>query len=120
VIDAAGAIYVIGGFTDIAGTRIPDVWVSTDGGADWTRVGARGGLEEYCRGTKGTTGYWYWWYSGALEECLRVPRGYARDTQYVWRHKGTSGVPRGPRGVLGVLVCAIEVLRVLEGCSRGV
>jgi hypothetical protein len=40
VIDAAGAIYVIGG-TGGAGYR--DVWVSTDGGADRTRRGhARG------------------------------------------------------------------------------
>ena len=41
VIDAAGAIYVIGG----AGTTYyKDVWVSTDGGADRTRGGARGVL----------------------------------------------------------------------------
>ncbi len=31
VIDAAGAIYVIGGYTD--GTLYQDMWVSTDGGA---------------------------------------------------------------------------------------
>jgi hypothetical protein len=31
VVDAAGAIYVIGGGT------YQDVWASTDGGADWTR-----------------------------------------------------------------------------------
>ena len=34
VIDAAGAIYVIGGFS---GTYLQDVWVSTNGGADRTR-----------------------------------------------------------------------------------
>jgi hypothetical protein len=35
VIDAAGAIYVIGGV--IGSTHYKDVWVSTDGGADRTR-----------------------------------------------------------------------------------
>ncbi len=34
VLDAAGAIYVIGG---VSGTSYQDVWVSTDGGADRTR-----------------------------------------------------------------------------------
>jgi hypothetical protein len=36
VIDAAGAIYVIGGYGT---THFKDVWVSTDGGADQTREG---------------------------------------------------------------------------------
>ena len=38
VIDAAGAIYVIGGdgSTYNTPTIFNDVWVSTDGGADWT------------------------------------------------------------------------------------
>jgi hypothetical protein len=41
VIDAAGAIYVIGGLGGVNFFR--DVWVSTDGGADQTRRGyARG------------------------------------------------------------------------------
>ena len=35
VIDAAGAIYVIGGSSGT--TYYKDVWVSTDGGADRTR-----------------------------------------------------------------------------------
>ena len=35
VIDAAGAIYVIGGWN--GSTYYRDVWVSTDGGADRTR-----------------------------------------------------------------------------------
>jgi hypothetical protein len=39
VIDAAGAIYVIGGGS--GGTYLKDVWVSTDGGADRARVGVR-------------------------------------------------------------------------------
>jgi hypothetical protein len=37
VIDAAGAIYVIGGFD--GGTTYKDVWASTDRGADRTRGG---------------------------------------------------------------------------------
>ena len=39
VIDAAGAIYVIGGYD---GKYLADVWVSTDGGVDRARAGARG------------------------------------------------------------------------------
>jgi hypothetical protein len=35
VIDAAGTIYVIGGYDR---TYCSDVWVSIDGGADWTRA----------------------------------------------------------------------------------
>jgi hypothetical protein len=37
VIDATGAIYVIGGLG--GGTDYKDVWASTDGGADRTREG---------------------------------------------------------------------------------
>ena len=57
VIDAAGAIYVLGGFN--GGTTFQDVWVSTDGGA---RAGLRRGGGDrgvhlgYYRGTTGTTG----------------------------------------------------------------
>ena len=36
MVDAAGAIYVIGG---VGATYYRDVWVSTDGGADRTRAG---------------------------------------------------------------------------------
>jgi hypothetical protein len=40
VIDAAGAIYVIGGYSGgSGGSTYDDVWVSTDGGADRTRAG---------------------------------------------------------------------------------
>jgi hypothetical protein len=55
VVDAAGAIYVIGGggFTD---TRYDDVWISTDGGPDRARAGYSGGtgwvLLGYYRGTQ--------------------------------------------------------------------
>ncbi len=40
MVDAAGAIYVIGGY---GGTFFADVWVSTDGGA---RAGLRRGVLE--------------------------------------------------------------------------
>ena len=40
VIDAAGAIYVIGGLSG-GGTYLKDVWISTAGGADRARVGVR-------------------------------------------------------------------------------
>ena len=39
VIDAAGTIYVIGGYSGYARgseTNYNDVWKSSDGGADWT------------------------------------------------------------------------------------
>ncbi len=61
VIDAAGAIYVIGGIFG-TGTYFQDVWVSTDGGADrtWSRGGRgvtrgriTGGTKGVQRGTKG-------------------------------------------------------------------
>ncbi len=60
VIDAAGAIYVIGG-VGIGGTSssYQDVWASTDGGAD--RTESRDHVKGYSRGhsvgTKGTKGY---------------------------------------------------------------
>jgi hypothetical protein len=55
VIDAAGAIYVIGGQS---GTVYNDVWMSTDGGARPDSVGGdgRGILKGYCRGTHGHQG----------------------------------------------------------------
>jgi hypothetical protein len=50
VVDAAGAIYVIGGFGPLQ-----DVWVSTDGGArpDSVNGGGRWGTMGVLRGTKG-------------------------------------------------------------------
>ncbi len=49
VIDAAGAIYVIGGEGD---TNFNDVWVSTDGGApDRTRPLPGGGVLGGCSGS---------------------------------------------------------------------
>jgi hypothetical protein len=50
VINAAGAIYVIGGLG--AGTDYKDVWLSTDGGADPTRGGTREGTYGLLRGTQ--------------------------------------------------------------------
>jgi hypothetical protein len=60
VIDAAGAIYVIGGSR--AGTLYQDVWASTDGGVrpdfvggvvGWYTRWVLGGTMGYYRGTKG-------------------------------------------------------------------
>jgi hypothetical protein len=52
VIDAAGAIYVIGGFRGEE-PNFNDVWVSTDGGADRTRAGVVGGTACVLRGYNG-------------------------------------------------------------------
>ena len=49
VIDAAGAIYVIGGYN---GAYLADVYVSTDGGADRTRM-----LPGCQRDSRGTNRY---------------------------------------------------------------
>jgi hypothetical protein len=84
VIDAAGAIYVIGGFNRGTQPNCKDVWVSTDGGADRTRAGVVGGV--LCGYWVGTTG---------------VLQGYCR---------GTHGVLEGTRGVLRVLGCTEGVL----------
>jgi hypothetical protein len=45
VVDAAGAIYVIGGFGDNT-TRFQDLWASTDGGV-LTGLGRGGGVGGY-------------------------------------------------------------------------
>jgi hypothetical protein len=81
VIDAAGAIYVIGG-RDNRGTYYNNVWQSTDGGA---RAGLRHGGGS--GGTRGGTG------GGVIWEILGVLRGaqwYFRDTQEYSR--GKAGV----------------------------
>ncbi len=73
MIDAAGAIYVIGGEGD--GTWYQDVWVSTDGGArPDLNTGVLEGVHQ--EGYSGDT-------AGALEGCSRgtmgpqmVPTGY--------------------------------------------
>ena len=57
MVDAAGAIYVIGGYSLTSGTDFQDVWVSTDGGARPDSVGG--------------------WVGGVLEGVLEwVLRGY--------------------------------------------
>ncbi len=56
VIDAAGAIYIIGGegFNGTYGILFNDVWVSTDGGArPDSGGGGRGVLEGYLKRTTG-------------------------------------------------------------------
>ncbi len=50
VVDAAGAIYVIGGkgiLGQVTAKYFSDVWVSTDGGADRTRAGTLGVMKGY-------------------------------------------------------------------------
>ncbi len=81
MVDAAGAIYVIGG-TDSkdygrTGYYYKDVWVSTDGGA---RPDSRRG--------------WSWSTGWVLQGTRGKLRGY---------YTGTKGVLRGTPGVLGVL-----------------
>jgi hypothetical protein len=59
VVDAAGAIYVIGGYGGYP-LIFQDVWASTDGGDDWTRagdgLGALGGYSGVAGVLKGTKG----------------------------------------------------------------
>jgi hypothetical protein len=63
VVDAAGAIYVLGGYNGGTGTTFKDVWVSTDGGArpDSHRVGRgySGGSRRYCKGSTGVLQEYY-------------------------------------------------------------
>ncbi len=51
VIDAAGAIYVIGGYS--GSKYFSDVWLSTDGGAASTRAGTQRVLKGRSRGVQG-------------------------------------------------------------------
>ncbi len=73
VVDAAGAIYVIGGL-DAGSAFYQDVWASTDGGADGTRAGGRG--------VQGG-------HHGVLGGTMRVLQGY-----YMGTTRGTTGVSR--------------------------
>ncbi len=70
VIDAAGAIYIIGGFSG-GSTSYKDVWVSTDRGADRTR----GVLDGYLRVLTG-----YFVVQGVLHGTLGVFRGSCPGT----------------------------------------
>jgi hypothetical protein len=89
VVDAAGAIYVIGGYD--GSTRYRDVWASTDGGADWTKSGVAGVtgwvLQGYYEGTGGVmAGFWRdpQWSTKVFEDCTkwmpRVLEGYSRSS----------------------------------------
>ncbi len=72
VVDASGAIYVIGGHGD---TTYNDVWVSTDGGARPDSVGGRSG------GTGGTTGYSRVLLGGTAGVLWGYDTGYDRGTR---------------------------------------
>jgi hypothetical protein len=97
VIDAAGAIYVIGGFDTTTG-YLNDVWQSTDGG---TRP-------DFDKGVAGGTGL--------------VLGGYYRGT--TGYYGGTGGVKRDPGGTEGLLEGTQEVLERVHGrglwSARGV
>ncbi len=116
VIDAAGAIYVIGGWN---GNYIyySDVWASTDGGAV-----VEGVLKGYVQGTqegyqRGTQGW-------CARECSVVLVGYYRVLKVYQGVRGVlTGYSRGLKGTSGVPFghsfgsCAI--LNVLQRQSRG-
>jgi hypothetical protein len=90
VIDAAGAIYVIGGYSSSNGTVTfyHDLWVSTDGGARPDSVGGgRGG---------GTA----WVLQGVLGG-LGCTRGLRHAGVAMRDFKGPRGVVRGTEGALG-------------------
>jgi hypothetical protein len=80
VIDAAGAIYVIGGSSGAGGTYFQDVVVSTDGGA-------RAGL---CQGVVGGV------LQGVVRGCYKGYSGYSGARQ--WYVSATSGVLRSTQG----------------------
>ncbi len=90
MIDAAGAIYVIGGAN--GGTYLYDVWASIDGGARPDSVGGLvGGTKRVLWGTtgvlhesrqgvfRGTVGL-LWGTVGVLQGCLGVLEGYLGGT----------------------------------------
>ncbi len=95
VVDAAGAIYVIGG---IGSTLYQDVWASTDGGARPDRggvvLGGTHGVPMVCHtcatGHAGSRG---------------VLEGYSQGTIVVPKvdTRGPRGLPRGPVVLLGCL-----------------
>ncbi len=89
MVDAAGAIYVIGGIGS-GGTYYQDVWVSADGGA---RPDLRGVVGRYTGGYYGAT-------TGVLQECSEVlggTTGYSGDSKGMLRGcwESTNGVLRG-------------------------
>ncbi len=80
VIDAAGAIYVIGGYGG-GSTEFQDVWVSTDGGAERTpsRVIEGYSMVGICGITGGTCGV-LTGSLGGIEGVLGVTWAYFRGT----------------------------------------
>jgi hypothetical protein len=122
VIDAAGAIYVLGGYSSPSPSR--DVWASTDGGADWTTSGVVGVTGWVLRGYyEGTTrvlrGYWRdpQWSTEVFEDCTkwisRVLEGYSRSS---------LGCTKGALCVrVGVCMCmcmCVFVCACLSLCAR--
>ncbi len=99
VIDAAGAIYVIGGF-DGGTTYYKDVWLSTDGGADRTREGGTRRVHAGTRGVLCGTGGTPWCSRGTLGVAARVPRDYYRGTPMVLPGDCTHARGRSSRGAL--------------------
>ncbi len=90
MVDAAGAIYVIGGYSFIGTQNVffNDVWVSTDGGARPDSVGGRS--VRYSR--RYSSGY-----SGGYYVVLRGCIGVLRSTRggYYRVLRGTTGVLEG-------------------------
>ncbi len=107
VIDAAGAIYVIGGTDGTFSPDLQDVWASTDGGA-------RAGL-----GPGGDRGVLKW--GTQVGYSSRVRRGTAEYEGVVMGFpRGYSGVPRGYWVLDGVLGDRRELLTgVLRGAQGG-
>jgi hypothetical protein len=99
VIDAAGTVYIISGDSG-SGTFYNDVWVSTDGGADQTRVG---GTRLVLAGTRGVL--------CGTQGCSMVLYGYS-----VGSCPGTSGLLEGySDGASGILHARKRAK--LEGCA---
>jgi hypothetical protein len=89
VVDAAGAIYVIGGYGfNGNGTYCHDVWVSTDGGAqpDAVQGGERGVLEEGTQGGSYSRGYTRWVLRGYSRGSLGIPTGHETGRPIHPRH----------------------------------
>jgi hypothetical protein len=106
VIDAAGAIYVLGGQ---GSTDYHDVWASTDGGAR-AGLGAGGGQGVLEWGTR--VGY----STGVLDWGTRVR--YSSEV-LEWGTAEYCGVLGGTRGYHGGAGSSTGFLGIGESCSRG-
>ncbi len=105
VVDAAGAIYVIGGYSGgIADSYYQDVWASTDGGTDRTRAGGGRGVQDGYHGARGYRGGTTRVLHGVLQGyqgIRRCTQAYQRGTRVVL--KGPLGSTQGaPRGYMSV------------------